>query len=150
MTFFSLNHLPIIVINSTIIYDPHPIQNTHMNMVMGTQNSLSELLLLGTVTFRTKTIGHTTISFKLKSLSQILSFHLGNTICSWIRKPFSEIPKDNIRTNYILIKYIYLHILWYYRHLPFNERIGSLSICSSKTLSSWQEIHLNIFSKYEL
>jgi len=47
--------------------DPHPIQNIHINMVIGIQKTLSRLSQLGTVTFKIKTIGHITNSLIFNS-----------------------------------------------------------------------------------
>jgi len=89
-----VKYSPIIVINSTMMNDPHPIQNIHINMVIGTQKTLSWLSQLGTVTFKIKTIGHTIISLILNSCSRSLSFHLGKIICSCTINPFAATPKD--------------------------------------------------------
>lgn len=88
-----------IVISSTIVYDPHPIQNIHINIVMGTQKTRSKLLLLGIVIFRTRTIGQTTISLIWRSWSQSLSFHLGKTISSCTKNPFAAFPKSRIHID---------------------------------------------------
>lgn len=74
--------------------DPQPIQNIHINMVIGTQKILSVLSeQLGTVTFKIKTIGQTNISLIFNSWSTSVSFHLGKLICSCTINPFPATPK---------------------------------------------------------
>lgn len=89
---FFIKYSPMIVINSTMINDPHPIQNIHIHMVIGIQKILSWLLQLGTVNFKIKTIGHTSISLIFNSWSRSLSFHLGKIICSCTTNPFAATP----------------------------------------------------------